>query len=242
MPAHAQTSADESDTAHLREGASITLEEAALHLSAAKVLLLQVARALETPATAVELADEIDALRRQATDLSGRSETFMRLAAIVDGDVKVSATFPNGDPWGTAARGSDREDFGGPAVIPTTRQLLWLADVAAQAGCDQEGVRLLPGGYEGGSTTYPQAMAGINHRMWESRAAQIRRRRERDAAVAVEVLRITCERCTAGDGEHCRTNTGRISEKVHKSRQSAAEANVDARLGYLGDTPLAVDA
>jgi len=244
MTTHAQTSTHESDTAHLRAGRRITFEEAALHLSGVAVLLRQLAYALETPDTAVETADEIDALRRTATEISGRSDTLMHLAAIVEGEVKVAAVFPNnGDPWGAAARSTDRQDYGGPAVIPTVRQLLWLATVASQTEHDQEhGVRgPLPSTAEAALTTYPQAMNGINHAMWESKAAQARRRSERNAEVFREVLRITCQRCAAGDGEHCRTSTGRISEKFHKQRQAEAEANVDARLNYLGDTPMAVN-
>lgn len=82
-------------------------------------------------------------------------------------------------------------------------------------------------------------MDGVG-RGWESKEAQARRRRERDAAVAPEVLLILCESCAAGEGEHCRTKNGRVSEKPHVVRQREAEATVDARLGYLGDNPVAV--
>ncbi|NBE53971.1 zinc finger domain-containing protein [Streptomyces boluensis] len=204
-----QVSIEETDTAHLRAGAQITMEEIGVHLSGVVVLLRQLARAAE------------------------HARTFARLAAIVDGDVPVAAAFPGGDPWGAAARGQDRETYGGPAVVPTVRQLLWLAYNAAHFSPERRD--------DIEHTTYAEAMNGISHRGWESKAAQARRRSERDAEVRREVLRILCERCGATDGEHCRTTTGRVSEQAHKGRQREAEANVDARLGYLGDNPVHVD-
>jgi hypothetical protein len=76
---------------------------------------------------------------------------------------------------------------------------------------------------------------------WESKAAYDRRRRERNAAVAKEVLLIDCERCQAGPGEQCRTANGWVADQPHRARQKEAEARVDARLGYLGDNPVAVE-
>ncbi|MGC0211971.1 zinc finger domain-containing protein [Streptomyces levis] len=75
---------------------------------------------------------------------------------------------------------------------------------------------------------------------WESEAASARRRRERDAAVAVEVLRTQCKTCGAGDGEQCRTKKGWVAEQPHVSRQREAEATVNARLGYLDPNRVAV--
>lgn len=77
---------------------------------------------------------------------------------------------------------------------------------------------------------------------WESRAATERRERERAAAVEVEILLVECETpvCGAGEGEHCRTRTGRATEQPHTARRREAMARVDARIGYLGPNPVAV--
>lgn len=86
--------------------------------------------------------------------------------------------FPTtGAPWGKAARGTDREDFGGPALVPTRWQLLHLAEKANRPSW--------PGREEGlqETITYPEALDGVGPGS-ESKEAQARRRRERNAAVA----------------------------------------------------------
>lgn len=85
--------------------------------------------------------------------------------------------------------------------MPTVWQLLKLAQDAKRPGA-------------GETTTYPAAMSvlGIG---WESKAVSARRRRERDAAVAVEVLQLTCEKCDTGDGQPCTTKTGWAADKAH---------------------------
>lgn len=220
-----ETSA-ESDVAHLMEGRNITLDEIAVELAAIDLRLRQVAFAAETPATPVELEPMIDSLRYNAGRLREISNEAGELARIVEGDIPLATKFSGtGDPWGAAARGTDREDFGGPAVVPSARQLVHLAHGARTPGAE--------------TTTYPEAMAGMRV-IWESKAAQARRRRERDAAVEVEVLVLECETCHVGSGEHCITKNDRISERPHTKRRRTAEANVDARLNYLGDNPVAV--
>jgi hypothetical protein len=170
----------ETDTAHLMEAERITLDELAGHLSAIELRLRQLARAAETPATPVELADIISSLRSSASTVRDLGEKANFYARIVEGDVPLATTFPGGDPWGAAALGSDREDYGGPAVIPTANQLWRLAaDGRLRAEAGEE------------TTTYPEGMAGLPTsilRSWESKEAAVRRRRERDAAVAKEVL------------------------------------------------------
>ncbi|WP_371801555.1 hypothetical protein OHA38_43345 (plasmid) [Streptomyces sp. NBC_01732] len=222
----AYETAAESDVAHLMEGRNITLDEIAVELAAIELRLRQVAFAAETPATPVELEPMIDMLRSKAGQLREISDEAGKLARIVEGDVPLATKFSGvGDPWGAAARGTDREDFGGPAVVPSARQLIHLAHGARMPGAE--------------TTTYPEAMAGMRV-IWESKAAQARRRRERDAAVDVEVLALECETCHVGPGEHCVTKNGRISERPHTKRMRTAEANIDARLGYLGDNPVSV--
>ncbi|MFG2162789.1 hypothetical protein [Streptomyces olivaceus] len=226
---HAVTTAEtaaEADVAHLMTGKQITLDELAVEAAAMSLRLRQLARAAETPATPVELEPIIESLRHQSRQLGEIEEQLAALARIVEGDVPLAKTFMGSkDPWGAAARGSDREDYGGPAVVPTGRQLLHLAH-AVKLSPDME------------TTTYPEAMGGMRV-IWESKAAQARRRRERDAAVAVEVLTLKCETCEVSSG-HCVTKNGRISERPHAKRQREAEATVDARLGFLGDNPVAV--
>ncbi|RAJ47855.1 hypothetical protein K388_07092 [Streptomyces sp. KhCrAH-43] len=229
MPNHNDTAYEttaESDVAHLMEGRNITLDEIAVELASIELRLRQVAFAAETPATPVELEPMIDSLRFKAGQLRELSDEAGQLARIVEGDVPLATKFSGvGDPWGAAARGTNREHFGGPAVVPTARQLIHLA----------HGVRV-PGTE---TTTYPEAMAGMQL-IWESKSAQARRRRERDAAVEDEVLVLECETCEAEPGEHCVTKSGRVSERPHTKRRRTAETNVDARLGYLGGNPAGV--
>ncbi|MFJ4787588.1 hypothetical protein [Streptomyces sp. NPDC088794] len=228
-PLPGQQDAAEDSNAHLMAGPRITVDELAVHCSAAAVWLDQLARAAETPATPVELADDIDSLRREARSLRERADRLHKVARIIEGDIPLATGFKDaGDGWGAAALNTDREDYGGPAVIPTANQLLHLASIAP---------------YSDSTLTYPQGMDGVPNSLllsWESKTAQQRRAQERDAAVAQEVLRIACERCSAGSGEPCRTKNGRAAEQAHTSRQREAEANVDARIGWLGENPVAV--
>ncbi|MEV3926434.1 MULTISPECIES: hypothetical protein [Actinomycetes] len=111
--------ASEINTADLMAGKHITLDEMATELSAIELRLRQLARAAEVPATPVELADIIDSLRSTAVTVREKGQHMGQLARIVDGEVPLATTFPTGDPWGVAARTSDRQDFGGPAIVPT---------------------------------------------------------------------------------------------------------------------------
>jgi hypothetical protein len=218
--------ATETDTSAVMAGRNITLDELATELSAIELRLRQLARAAEVPATPVELVDVIDSLRSTASTVRETGDRMGLLARVVDGDVPLADRFRDSDdPWGVAARGTDRPGFGGPAIVPTVWQLLKLAQDAKRPG--------------GATTTYPEAMDGIGIG-WESKAASARRRRERDAAVAREVLTLTCDKCGAGDGEQCKTKTGWAADKAHVGRQRQAEANVDECLGTLGDNPVAV--
>lgn len=219
----------ESDTAGLMAGHRITLEEAAAWLSAIDLRLRQLARALETPAVPVELEPTIQSLRSHAGPIRDVAERMHFLARVVDGDVPLAKVFrKTGDCWGVAARDSDHQDYGGPAIVPTERQLLMLARDAERS--EQRGAE---------TTTFPEAMDGIGIG-WESKAASARRRRERDAEVAKEVLRKPCETCQAGEGEQCRTKSGWAAEQPHVARLREAEATVDARLGYLDVNPVHV--
>ncbi|MDT0435634.1 MULTISPECIES: zinc finger domain-containing protein [Streptomyces] len=227
-PLPGQQDTSDASTDHLSAGDRITLDELAVHCSAAAVWLDQLARAAETPDTPVELADDIDCLRREATTLRDRAGRLQRIARIIDGDVPLATGFAAGDRWGAAAMNTDRETYGGPAIIPTANQLLLLARDAS---------------YAENTVTYPEGMAGVRKSLllsWESKTAQERRRRERDAAVQEEELRIECESCDAGAQQRCRTKTGRLAELTHKVRRRTAEANVDARIGWVGDNPVAV--
>lgn len=219
----------EADTNGLMAGRQIALDEAAAWLSATELRLRQLARALETPAAPVELEPTIESLRSESRTLRDLAERMHFLARVTDGDVPLAKVFRDtGDPWGVAARDSDRKAYGGPAIVPTQWQLIKLARDAERA--ETRGVE---------TTTFPEAMKGIGIG-WESKVAAARRRRERDAEVAKEVLRKTCQTCEAGDGEQCRTKNGWPAEQPHVGRQREAEAEVDARLGYLGDNPVAV--
>ncbi|MER7968082.1 hypothetical protein ABTX35_03545 [Streptomyces sp. NPDC096080] len=227
-PLPGQQDAAEASTAHLSAGKQITVDELAVHCSAVAVWVDQLARAAEAPATPVELADDIDSLRREAAALRDHAKRMQRVARIIDGDVPLALGFMGGDRWGAAAMNTDRKDYGGPAIIPTANQLLLLA---RDAPCAEKTV------------TYLEGMAGVPNSLlltWESKTAQERRRRERDAAVQAEELRVGCETCDAGPEERCRTKTGRVAELSHTGRRRTAEANVDARIGWIGDNPVAV--
>jgi hypothetical protein len=227
-PLPGQQYATEDSTSHLMAGPRITVDELAVHCSAAAVWIDQLARAAETPDTPVELADDIETMRREARTLRDRAERLHKVARIIEGDIPLATGFLRGDGWGAAALNTGRPDFGGPAIIPTANQLLLLADTAKHSDS---------------TLTYPQGMNGVPASLlksWESKTAQERRAREREAAIAQEVLRLECERCEAGSGEPCRTKTGRAAEQAHTPRQREAEANVDARIGWIGDNPVAV--
>ncbi|WP_329140942.1 zinc finger domain-containing protein [Streptomyces sp. NBC_00670] len=217
----------EAEHDHLYEGKTITLDELAAHLSSVDLLLRQLARAAETPATPVELEPTIDSLRSLAGQAKEHAQRLAFLARIVEGDVPLATTFPGGDPWGAAAVDTDRDDYGGPAVIPTQWQLIRVARDAPKTG----------------ATTYPEGMAAVPRSVliaWESKTAMARRNRERNAAVEREVLVIECGRCEAQPGEQCKTSKGWAAEQAHTGRRREAEARVDARLGYLGPNPVAL--
>ncbi|WP_030237442.1 hypothetical protein [Streptomyces sp. NRRL S-350] len=233
VPQAAQTSTDPADTAHLRAGKRITLEEITLHLSGAGVLLAQLARAAETPDQPVELADLIDPLNRCAAELAAFAKMAGHLTAIVAGDVPLALAMPDGARWGAAARGEERrESYGGPAVVPTIRQLEMLADRVAAHDPGAPAWRQSRFGQETETIRFPEAMAGVT--FVESKAARARRAAEREQAIRAEVLETVCSspQCGAEKGDHCRTSTGRISEQPHKGRLDEARATVDARLGY----------
>lgn len=226
LPGQRDTAEDSTD--HLMDGPRITVDELAVHVSSVAVLLTQLARAAETPATPVELEDDINALRQEASRLRERAERLSNVARIIDGDMPLAATFARGERWGAAALDTDREDYGGPAIIPTANQLLHLAGSA---------------GYASEKLTYPEGMKGVPAsvlKSWESKTTQERRARERAAAIAKEERRIECESCGAGGGEACRTKTGRLAEQAHTSRRREAQANVDARIGWVGENPVDV--
>lgn len=99
------------------------------------------------------------------------------LARIIDGDVPLATAFISGDPWGAAALQTDREDHGGPAVIPTQWQLLRLAEDAQHA---KE------------TTTWPKGMAGVPRSVllsWEPQAAAPRAERRRGEGSPPDRLR-----------------------------------------------------
>ncbi|MFJ6540531.1 hypothetical protein ACIQMP_07785 [Streptomyces sp. NPDC091385] len=220
----------EAQHADLHDGKRITLEELETHLSAVDLRLRQLARAAETPETPVELERLIESMRTAAGQVRRLATDVGQLAAIIDGRTVLSKTFSSGDGWGSAAVGTDRETFGGPAIIPTEPQLQLLADQAKWKD-------------EDGQTTYREAMAGVPRSLllsWESKAAGARREREREAAVRKEVLKLGCERCGSGVGQRCKAKSGWEAEQPHAARLKEARARVDERLGYLGPNPVAV--
>ncbi|MFI8085991.1 hypothetical protein ACIF6L_35015 [Kitasatospora sp. NPDC086009] len=232
----AQTSTDPADTAHLRAGRRITLEEIAGHMSSAAVLLRQLGRAAETPAVPVELADLIDTLNRSADEIAREAGTVQRLAAAADGDLPLAATFDDGRRWGAAAREEVRDTTGRqaypPAVVPTYKQLIMLAQRGRTVPADHPMHRWS----QVETTTFPEAMDGVH--FVESKVAAGRRAAEREKAIRVEVLAIECGNDTCGQdaGAPCRTSTGRLTEQPHKARLAEATRRVDERLDTLGPT------
>ncbi|MER8103268.1 hypothetical protein [Kitasatospora sp. NPDC094016] len=229
-----QSSTDPADTAHLRAGRRITLEEIAGHVSSAAVLLRQIAYAAETPDAPVELADLIEDLRRTAKTLDGDAATAQRLAAITAGDLPLATRFDDGRAWGAAARQEENPapspNTYPPAVVPTYKQLLLLAHRGRQVPDDHPMARWL----RTETTTFPAGMDGVH--FVESRAAAERRAVEREAAIRAEVLLVACDNstCGQGEGQPCRTSTGRLTEQPHKGRLAEATRRVDERLDTLG--------
>ncbi|MGA5822146.1 zinc finger domain-containing protein [Kitasatospora sp. NPDC094028] len=230
-----QTSTDPADTAHLRAGRRITLEEITGHVSSAAVLLRQVAYAAETPDVPVELADFIEELRRTADALAKNADTAQHLAAITAGELPLATTFEDKRTWGAAARDEEPSTAPGsypPAVVPTYKQLLLLARRGRPIPDDHPMARWL----RTETTTFPEAMDGVH--FVESKVAAERRAVERLAEIQAEVLLVECDTvtCAQGEGQPCRTSTGRLTEQPHKGRLNRATLRVDERLDTLGST------
>jgi hypothetical protein len=201
-------STDPAVTAHLRAGERITMDEIAVQLSAVAVWLRQLARAAETPAVPVELADWIESWERTAKDLDRYVEQVDTVAESVEGAAPLATAFLGGKPWGVQAAGQPRDDYGPAPVVLTVNQV-WHLRQQAQMYPDQPTVsyREHIGQFEG----------------FESKHTAGRRAAERAAALREATLATACPRCEAAPGKSCRTNTGRLSEQFHKPRMAAAE-------------------
>ena len=203
-----QDSTDPAATAHLRAGEWITMDEMAVQLSAVAVWLRQLARAAETPAVPVELADWIGSWQRTAKDLEHYAEQVGTIAEAVEGNAPLATAFQGGKSWGIEAAGQPRDEFGPAPVVLTVNQV-WHLRNQAQLYPDQPTV------------TYREHIGPVEG--FESKHAGERRAAERAKALHAATLATVCPRCQAGPGSSCRTNTGRLSEVFHKPRTAAAE-------------------
>jgi len=203
-----QVSTDPAATAHLRAGERITMEEIAVQLSALAVWLRQLARAAETPAVPVEMADWIGSWQRTAKDLDHYVEQVGAVAEAVEGEAPLASVFLGGKPWGVEAAGQPRDEFGPAPVVLTVNQV-WHLRHQAQMYPDQPTV------------TYREHIGPVAG--FESKHAAERRAAEHAKALREATLATACPRCQAAPGTSCRTNTGRLSEVFHKPRTAAAE-------------------
>ncbi|MBS2538913.1 hypothetical protein KGQ20_39820 [Catenulispora sp. NF23] len=203
-----QDSTDPGSTAHLRVGERITLDEVAVQLSAVAVWLRQLARAAETPAVPVELADWIEAWERTAKELDRHVESVGTVAESVEGGARLAVAFLGGKPWGAEAAGQPRDDYGPAPVVLTVNQV-WHLRHQAQMNPDEPTV------------AYREHIGPVEG--FESKHAAERRAAERAEALRAATLATACPRCEAAPGASCRTNTGRLSEVFHKPRTATAE-------------------
>ena len=203
-----QDSTDPAATAHLRARERITMDEIAVQLSALAVWLRQLARAAETPAVPVEMADWIASWQRTAKDLDHYVEQVGTVAEAVEGDAPLATAFLGGKPWGVEAVGQPRDEFGPAPVVLTVNQVWHLRHQA----------QMHP---EGPTVTYRERIGPVEG--FESKHAAERRAAERAKALREATLATACPRCEAAPGASCRTNTGRLSEVFHKPRIAAAE-------------------
>lgn len=203
-----QDNTDPGSTAHLRARDRITLDEIAVQLSAVAVWLRQLARAAETPAVPVELHEWIESWEGTAKSLARHAENVGTVAEAVEGEAPLAAAFLGGKPWGTAAAGQPRDEFGPAPVVLTVNQVWHLRNQA----------QMHP---DGPTVAYRAHIGPVEG--FESKHAASRRAAERAAALREATLATVCPRCEAGPGSSCRTNTGRLSEVFHKPRTAAAE-------------------
>lgn len=207
-----QTSTDPADTAHLFAGERITLDELAVHLSAVGVWLRQLARAAETPMVPVELAELIESWVREADSMDRHASRLGELAEVVEGEVPLAVAFYGGKPWGAAAAGQPRDEYGAAPVVPTVNQV-WHLRVQAERNPEEP------------TCTYRAGIGEVAG--FESKYAAGRRAAERAEALHATTLATACPRCSAAPGAHCLTRTGRLADVFHKPRTVAAEAAID---------------
>lgn len=218
-----QTSTEPTDTAHLHAGERITLEELAVHLSAAAVWLRQLAIAAERPSIPVELDEVCGELDRKASDLARTAEQIAEVDAIIT-DEKLLARKFGSEPWGFAAHGldPDRTTYRKRlSTVLTHHQIVALArpDSPWRADQAEPGVAYLDG---------LDGLPGLDR--FESQRGARRRAQEREQRILEQTRQLLCPSCGAEPDRDCRTKTGRVAELSHQPRRQAAVAVVDEQL------------
>lgn len=216
-----QSSASPEDTAHLRAGDRITLEEFATELGAAAVWLRQLAVAGERPQVPVNLEAMLERLDSMARELTGFAEEVAETNAIIEEGRPLMRSFGS-EPWGAAAYGADpdRSQYGKRlSTVLSDRQIRALARPDSPWAADHAE----PG------ISYLDGLDGLPelHR-WESPRAVKRRAREREERIQAETGRQPCPTCGAEPDRECRTKTKRVAQTPHEKRRAAAVAVVDA--------------
>jgi hypothetical protein len=210
-----QSRTDPSDTGHLAGAQRITLDEVAVHLSAAAVWLRQVARAAETPQPPVELADLIASLSSTADQLDRHSAQMTGLHTVITDEVLLSTEFLGGKPWGAAVANAAPDRYGPPPTILTPAQIDHLRQQA----------RWNP---DAPTTNYLAGISGVpGLDRFESKTAHARRAIERERAITAAALTVPCPTCQAEPGNGCRTKTGRLAETRHAARTKHATELID---------------
>lgn len=215
-----QNSTEATDTEHLHAGERITLDEVVVALSAAATWLQQVAIAAERPAVPVELEEICGDLHRTADDLTRTAKTLAEVDAVITDRTPLMRTFGK-EPWGAAAHGLDRDEFGKRlSTVLTPRQILGLARTDSPWRFEQAE----PG------IAYLDGLDGLpDLDRWESQRGARRRAAEREERILAETTKHACPTCQAKPDAPCKTKNGWVSDKAHQPRRKAAIAVVDGK-------------
>ncbi|MFD9948823.1 hypothetical protein ACFWYW_46770 [Nonomuraea sp. NPDC059023] len=212
------------DTRYLHHGDRITLDELAVHLSAAARWLDHLAIAAEKPAVPIELGDNVcDRLTALSRELGQLGADIGKVDEIITEQRPLAPylSMHGREPWGSRAHGEEPAKYGKRlSTILSLRQIERLARHDEEPWANHEpGIPYLEG---------IKDLPGLEE--WESKRAADRLARARHAAIDAQAKEELCTTCQAKPGSWCRTKNGFVADTFHKPRTRAATAVVDELL------------